>query len=91
LSDGSAFVTLITLQPQHARQARESVEVLLDRLIRDIPTGDGVALGAVGPHLTPMNVGVAVRAIFPDISEDRLDVGTACRKLFRACREGDIA
>jgi len=67
---------------------RESVEVLLDRLIRDIPTGDGVALGAVGPHLTPMNVGVAVRAIFPDISEDRLDVALRAGNFFVHAAKG---
>ena len=67
---------------------RESVEVLLDRLIRDIPTGDGVALGAIGPHLTAMNVGVAVRAIFPDISEDRLDVALRAGNFFVHAAKG---
>src|SRR5882762_6921905 len=88
LSDSGALVTLVALHDSVRAKQRESVEVLLDRLIRDIPTGDGVALGAIGPHLTPMNVGVAVRAIFPDISEDRLDVALRAGNFFVHAAKG---
>jgi hypothetical protein len=82
ISDGSALVALVTLHHSVRAKQRESVEVLLDRLIGDIPTGDGVALGAIGPHLTAMNVGVAVRAILPDIRKDRFDVALRAGNFF---------
>jgi hypothetical protein len=88
LSDSSTLVTFVALHHSVRAKQRESVEVLLDRLIRDIPTRDGVALGAIGPHLTAMNVGVAVRAIFPDIREDRLDVALRAGNFFVHAAKG---
>jgi len=81
-------VTLVALHHSVSAKQRESVEVLLDRLIRDIPTGDGVALGAIGPHLTAMNVGVAVRAILPDIGKDRFDVALRAGNFFVHAAKG---
>src|SRR6266478_4161978 len=71
LSDSGALVTLLAFHHCVRSQKRKSVEVLLDRLNRDVPTQDSVALGAVGAKLTAMNIGVAVRAVLADISEDR--------------------
>lgn len=41
-----------------------------------------MAPGAIGPHLTAMNVGVAIRAVLPHISEDRLDVALRAGNFF---------
>lgn len=53
---------------------REAVLVVLHLLRREIPTLDGMALGAIRSHLTAMNVGVAIRTILSDVGKDRLDV-----------------
>jgi hypothetical protein len=82
LSDSSAFVTLLAFHHSVRAKQRESVEVLLDRLDRDIPTEGCVALGAVGSHLATMNIGVAVRAILADVGEYRLDVAFRAVKFF---------
>ena len=88
ISNGSALMTFVALHHgMHAKQ-RKSVEVLLDRLNRHIPAAHRVTLGAVGPHLAAMNVGVAVRAIFPDISKDRLDVALRTRNFFVHAAKG---
>jgi hypothetical protein len=41
-----------------------------------------VALGAVGTHLTAMNIGVAVRAILADVGEYRPEVALRAVKFF---------
>jgi hypothetical protein len=88
LSDRSALVTLVALHHSVRPEKRESIGVILNGLHGDVPTGDGVALGAIGPHLTAMNVGVAVRAIFPDISEDRFDVALRAGNFFVHAAKG---
>lgn len=88
LPDSGALVTLVALHHGVRAQQRKSVEVLLDRLIRDIPTRHGVALGAIGSHLTAMNVGVAVRAVFADIRKDRFDVALRAGNFFVHAAKG---
>ena len=70
-------MTLLAFHHSVRTKQRKSVEVLLDRLNRDIPAAHGVALGAVDPHLTAMNIRVAIRAILADVREHRPEV--ACR------------
>jgi hypothetical protein len=82
LSDSSAFVTLLALHHSVRTKQRKSVEVLFDGLNGDIPTERGVALGAVGAHLTAMNIGVAVRAILADVAEYGLEVAFRAVKFF---------
>ena len=48
LSDGCALVTLLAFHHRVRSEQRKSVEVLLDRLSRDIPTAHRVALGTIG-------------------------------------------
>ena|SRR5579863_1598526 len=53
---------------------RKAIIVLLDLLYRNLPSQDGMALLAIRPKLTSVNVGVAVLAALPHVSEHRLDV-----------------
>jgi hypothetical protein len=62
--------------------------VLLDRLNRDVPTQDSVALGAVGAKLTAMNIGVAVRAVLADISKDRPEMALRAVDFFVHAAKG---
>ena len=55
-------------------QKRETILVVLDLLGSGFPTLNGMALCAIGTHLTAVNVGVAIRAVFADVSEYRFDV-----------------
>ena len=88
ISDGGARVTLITLHHGVRTKQRKSIEMVLDRLIRDIPTRDSVALGTVRAHLTPMNIGMAVRAVLADIGKDRLDVALRAGNFFVHAAKG---
>ena len=63
LSDRCIPVALLALHYSVRTKERKSVEVLLDRLNRYLPTEDGVALRAIGAELTAMNIRVAIRAI----------------------------
>jgi hypothetical protein len=74
LSDSGTFVTLLAFHHSVPTKQRKSVEVLLDRLNRDIPTKHGVALSAVGAELTAMNIRVAICAILADVGEYRPEV-----------------
>jgi hypothetical protein len=82
LSDRSAFVTLLAFHHSVCTKQRKPVEVLLDRLNRDVPAAHRVALGAVGAHLTAMNIRVAIRAILADVREHRLEVACRAVKFF---------
>ena len=53
---------------------RKAILMVLNRLRRNIPPLNGMALLAVRSHLPPVNVGVAVRALGADIREHQLDV-----------------
>jgi hypothetical protein len=75
-------MTLLAFHHSVRTEQRKSVEVLFDRLNRDIPTERGVALCAVGAHLTAMNIGVAVRAILADVGEHRPEVAGRAVKFF---------
>jgi hypothetical protein len=75
-------VTLLAFHHSVRTKQRKPVEVLLDRLNRDIPTEGCVAFGAVGPHLTAMNIRVAIRAILADVREHRLKVACRAVKFF---------
>ena len=58
-------------------QQRKSVEVVLNRLGRNLPAERRVALGAIGAKLAAVNIGVAIGAILANIGEHRL--GMAAR------------
>jgi hypothetical protein len=62
-------VASIALHHGVCAQKRESIKVLLNRLIRNLPSENRMALRAIGSHLRAMNVRVAIRAIFSNLSE----------------------
>ena len=63
-------------------EQREAVLVLADRFHRNRPTQDGVTLVALRAHLAPVNVGVAIGALFPDVSKYRLDMALGAGDTF---------
>jgi len=82
LSDGSALVTLIAFHYRVCAKQGKSVEVLLDRLNRDIPSQDRVAFSAVGAELTAVDVRMAVRTILSHIGEDRFSMALRAVNFF---------
>ncbi len=55
-------------------EKRKAILVIFDLLGGEIPSFDGMALRAIGAHLAAVNVSVAIRAVFADVSEDGFDV-----------------
>jgi hypothetical protein len=88
LSDSSVLVTLLAFHHSVRSEERKSVEVLLDRLNRYLPTQDGVALGAIGAELAAVDVCVAVRAVLTDVSKDRLEVALRAVDFFMYATKG---
>jgi hypothetical protein len=74
LADSRTFVAGITLHSHVSAEQWKTVIVIFHALWGDIPRLGCVALRAVGAHLTPVNVCVAVSAILADVGEDRLEV-----------------
>ena len=75
-------MALIALQGGMRTEQRESVEVLLNRLDRHLPSEDAVALGAVLAELSAMNVGVTIGAVLANIGEYRLGVAPRAGNFF---------
>lgn len=63
-------------------QQRKSIEVVLDRLHRYIPAGGSMAPGAVGAHLTAVNIRVAIRAILAHVGENGFRVAFRAANFF---------
>jgi len=61
LSCRGALVAGIAFQSRMSAHQREAVEVILNRLYRDVPAIHGVALFTIGAELSPVNVRVAIR------------------------------
>jgi hypothetical protein len=74
LTNRSALVTRVTIDRGMRPDQRETIQVLIDLLNRNIPALDGVTLFAVGAHLCLVNVRVALAALRSDIREDGLGV-----------------
>lgn len=53
---------------------REAVVVILNLLIRNLPSPNGVALFAIRPELPPVNICVAILAALPHVREHRFHV-----------------
>ena len=53
---------------------REPVVMLLHILDRNLPSPHRVTLLAIGPQLTPVNIGVAILAVLTDVGENHLHV-----------------
>ena len=68
------LVAGIAIDGSVSSRQRESIVVLLNIFIRDLPSSDGVTLFAIGAQLASMNVGVTILTALPDIGENHLDV-----------------
>lgn len=66
LAVGHTLVAGVAIHRSMGPGQREPVVVLLNLLDRDLPPAHGMALLAVGPQLTPVNIGVAVLAPLPN-------------------------
>ena len=75
-------MALIAIQDGMRAEQRKSVEVLLDRLDRNLPAENGMALGAVLAELCAVNVSVAIRAVLSNVGENRLGVTTGAGYFF---------
>ena len=74
LAYGSAFVTLLARHSRVGTEKREAVLVILNLLRGNLPTEHGVALRAVGAHFAPVNIGVTILAVFPNVGKHRFDM-----------------
>lgn len=63
-------------------EQRKPVEVLLNRLDRDLPAENRVALRTVGAELTPVDVGVTIGAVLSNVGENRFGVASRAGHFF---------
>lgn len=75
-------MALVAFHNRVRAQQREPVEVVFDRLHRNIPARGSVALGAVCAHLTAVKIRVAVRTIFAHVREDCFHVAVRAAHFF---------
>ena len=75
-------MALIALQNGMCAEQRKSVEMLLNRLDRDLPSEDGMALGAILAELSAMNVGVTIGAVLADVGKNRSCVASRAGNFF---------
>lgn len=74
LAAGGAFMAGVAVYGRMCSSQRETVVVLLDLLHAHLPASDCVALFAVGPELTAVNISVTVLTVLSSIGEHRLDM-----------------
>ena len=75
-------MAFVALYHRVRAEQREAIEVIVDRLHRHVPAINCVALRAVSAHLSAVNVGVAIGAVFADIGEDRFQVAAGAGNFF---------
>ena len=75
-------MALIALQYRVRAEQWKSVEVLLNRLDRYLPSEDGMALGAVLAELSAVNVGVTIGAVLANVGKNRLGVASRAGYFF---------
>ena len=69
LTDGLTLMAVGTFQQRVCSQQWEAVVMLLQLIGANVPTLDGMTLGAVRAKLAAVNIGVAVCAIVADVFE----------------------
>jgi len=74
LSNRGALVAAVTLQRCVPADQRKPVLMIPKSLKRDLPALRGMAPFAIGAHLPPVDIGVAVSTPCPGIREHRLRV-----------------
>ena len=75
-------MAIFALHSGVSSQQRKTILVIFHSLDVNIPALNSVALRAVGAHLPPVNVVVAVLAILADVCEDWLGVALQARHFF---------
>lgn len=76
---GATLVTSIAVDSGVSAGQRETVVVVLDVLVRDLPSAHRVTLFAIGAQLTAVNVGVAILASMTNVGENHFDVTLGAR------------
>lgn len=74
ISDRGVLMTFLALDYRVRAEQRKSIEVLLNRLDRHLPSENRVALRAVRAELSAVYVGVTIGAILANVRENRLGV-----------------
>lgn len=82
ISDCGILVAFLALDNGVRAQQRKAVEVVLNRLVLELPAEDRVTLGAIGAKLPAMNVSVATGAILANFGEHRLGVASRAGNFF---------
>jgi len=75
-------MALVALNNCVRAEQRKPVEVILNRLIRDLPAKHRMAFGAVGAKLPAVNIGVAIGAILANFGEDGFCMATRAGHFF---------
>jgi hypothetical protein len=84
----SLLVTLFARHSGVCAQQWKPVLVVADRLHRDIPTLHRMALFAIGTHLPPVYVRVAISAVLSHVRENRLHVALHAFHFFMHAPQG---
>jgi len=79
LAAGGTFVARVAIHRRVCTGERETAVVLLDLLDGYLPAPNGVALFAIRPELTAVNVGVTVLAALSNVHEHRLHMALNAR------------
>ena len=82
ISDCCILVAFLAFHHSMRAQQRKPVEVLLNRLVGNLPAQHRVALGAIGAKLPAMNVGVATGAVLAHVGENRFGVAARAGYFF---------
>ena len=82
LAGGCAFVARVTVQRGVSSDQRKPVLVVLNGLDGNVPAFHVVALFTLCAHLPPMDVGVAVGALCPNVRENQLGVAGRTSNFF---------
>ena len=72
MTNRGTLVAIVALHRGVRSQQWKPVLVFLDLVDGNLPAGNRVTLCAIGAELPQVNVRMAIRAVLPDIGEDRL-------------------
>ena len=88
LAYSGVLVALIALQNGVLPKQRKTIEVILNRLHRNIPAERRVALGAIGSKLALVNVGMAIGAVLAYVGEHRFCMALGAIHFFMQAAQG---
>jgi hypothetical protein len=82
VSDGGVLVAFLAFHNRVRTEERKAVEMLLNGLHGNLPTKHCMALRAVLAKLRAVNVSMALRAVLPNVGENRLGVASRAGNFF---------